>query len=208
MERSDLTGVLSISIVGSANNGQTANSIFSGEPQSKTCLRGKLLRRSERIRERRAKEPSMGRQKRFSADTERDRKSRKLENKEGSKNRKKRDALRHRSRRERVESFLHVEMDRAIVSYGYLGRMDSKCRHCGALHFKCEIASGRKDEYKQCYHCGSVELPSLLPYPDEMKVLLQDADVDDRNFREHVRNYNSALTFASLAAQIVAPTTR
>ncbi|CAF1955637.1 unnamed protein product [Rotaria magnacalcarata] len=150
----------------------------------------------------------MVRQKRLSADAERHRMSRKLENKEDSKNRKKRDALRHRSRRQRVESFVHVGMDSIIVSYGYLGRMDCKCRHCGALHFKCEIASGRKDEYKQCCHYGSVELPPLLPYPDRMKVLLQAADVDGRNFREHVRNYNSALAFASLGAQINAPTTR
>ncbi|CAF2003327.1 unnamed protein product [Rotaria magnacalcarata] len=150
----------------------------------------------------------MVRRKRLSADAERHRKSRKLENKEDSKNRKKRDALRHRSRRERVESFLHVEMDSVIVSYGYLGRMDCKCRHCGALHFKCEIASGRKDEYKQCCHYGSVEIPPLLPYPDEMKVLLQAADVDGRNFREHVRNYNSALAIALLGVQIAASTTR
>ncbi|CAF2065126.1 unnamed protein product [Rotaria magnacalcarata] len=43
---------------------------------------------------------------------------------------------------------------------------------------------------------------------DEMKVLLEAADVDGRNFREHIRNYNSALAFASLGAQIAAPTTR
>ncbi|CAF3934165.1 unnamed protein product, partial [Rotaria magnacalcarata] len=39
MERPDLTGVLSISIVASAKVGQTVNSIFSGESQSKACLR-------------------------------------------------------------------------------------------------------------------------------------------------------------------------
>ncbi|CAF1173132.1 unnamed protein product [Rotaria magnacalcarata] len=49
---------------------------------------------------------------------------------------------------------------------------------------------------------------STAAYPDEMKLLLQAADVDGRNFREHVLNYNSALAFASLAAQIAAPTTR
>ncbi|CAF4341308.1 unnamed protein product [Rotaria magnacalcarata] len=121
MERPDLSGILSISIAASANVGQTVNSIFSGEFQSKTCPRGKLLRRSEWFRERRTKEPSMVRQKWLSANAERHRKSRTLENKEDSKKRKKRYALRHRSRRQRVESFLHGETDSTIVSYGYLG---------------------------------------------------------------------------------------
>ncbi|CAF4083324.1 unnamed protein product [Rotaria magnacalcarata] len=130
MERPDLSGILFISIAASANVGETVNSIFSGESQSKTCPQGGF-----------------------------------------EESKKKRHALRHRSRRQRVESFLHGEIDSTIVSYGYLAS-------------------------------------STAAYPDEMKLLLQAADVDGRNFREHVLNYNSALAFASLAAQIAAPTTR
>ncbi|CAF5189010.1 unnamed protein product, partial [Rotaria magnacalcarata] len=37
MERPDLSGILFISIAASANVGETVNSIFSGESQSKTC---------------------------------------------------------------------------------------------------------------------------------------------------------------------------
>ncbi|CAF2104300.1 unnamed protein product [Rotaria magnacalcarata] len=194
MERPDLSGILSISIAASANVGQTVNSIFSGESQSKTCPQGKLLRRSERILERLAKEPSMVRQKWLSANAERHRKSRKLENKEDSKNQKKSGTPYVIGVVGNVLNLFYMVKSIALL---YL-----------MVILVCEIASGRKDEYKQCCHDGSVELLPLLSYPDEMKLFLQAADVDGRNFREHVLNYNSALAFASLAAQIAAPTTR
>ncbi|CAF3572571.1 unnamed protein product [Rotaria sp. Silwood1] len=73
---------------------------------------------------------------------------------------------------------------------------------CNALHFKEECTSDRHDEFKQCCHYGSIQLPDLLLYPDEIKALLQGTDLEPRNFRENIRSYNSALAFASMGAQI------
>ena len=84
--------------------------------------------------------------------------------------------------------------------------MDSVYRHCDALHIKSEMVSGRKDEYKQCCHYGSIELPKPLAYPDKMKALLEGADIEARNFPENIRNYNSAMSFASTGTQIATPT--
>ena len=39
-----------------------------------------------------------------------------------------------------------------------------------------------------------------------MKALLEGADTEARNFRENIRNYNSAMAFASMGAQIATPT--
>ena len=83
--------------------------------------------------------------------------------------------------------------------------MDSLYRHCDALHFKSEMASGRKDAYKQCCYYGSMELPKPLVYPAKVKALLEGADIEARDFREDIRNYNSAITFASMEAQIATP---
>ncbi|CAF3164760.1 unnamed protein product [Rotaria sp. Silwood2] len=80
--------------------------------------------------------------------------------------------------------------------------MDSICQHCNALHFKDESVSDRQDEFKQCCHYGSVQLPELLPYLDEIKALLQGTDVESKTFPENIRSYNSALAFASMGAQI------
>ncbi|CAF4463959.1 unnamed protein product [Rotaria sp. Silwood2] len=83
--------------------------------------------------------------------------------------------------------------------------MDNLCRHCNALHFRGECASDRQDEFKQCCHYGSIQLPELLPYSDEIKVLLQGTDIDSRNFRENIRSYNNARAFVSMGAQIDLP---
>ena len=83
--------------------------------------------------------------------------------------------------------------------------MDKVCRHCNALHFEDECASHRQDEFKQCCHYGSIHLPELLPYPDEIKALLQGTDINSRNFHENIRSYNSALAFASMGAHIDLP---
>ncbi|CAF0907424.1 unnamed protein product [Rotaria sordida] len=83
--------------------------------------------------------------------------------------------------------------------------MDNICQHCTALHFKEECTSDRHDEFKQCCHYESVQLPDLLPYPDEIKPLLQGTDLESRNFRENIRSCNGVLAFASMGAQIDLP---
>jgi hypothetical protein len=61
--------------------------------------------------------------------------------------------------------------------------MYSLREQCDVLHFKNEITSGRENEYEQCCHDGTVELPTLLSYPDDIKSLLQEVNSEGRNFR-------------------------
>ena len=115
------------------------------------------------------------------------------------------DAFNHRQQRQQTAFFRAARFENEIPPENYIGKMDSMCRHCNALHFRNECVSGRKEEFKQCCHYGSVQLPQLRTYPDEMKALLQGMDMEGKNFRENIRSYNSALAFASMGALIDLP---
>ena len=136
------------------------------------------------------------------ADSQRHRLRRQKESQDNKERRRFSDARRQWNHRQQRSSFIEVAVENNVVPGSYLGRMDSVYRHCDDLHFKSEMASGRKAEYKQCWHYGSIELPKPLAYPDKMKALLEGADIEARNFRENIRNYNSAMTFASMGVQI------
>ena len=170
-----------------------------------TVRRGQVFRRSIGIRQRRSKESIEVRAKRLRADAQRQRLRRQKESQDDKERRRPSDARRQRNHRQQ-RSLTQLAVENNVVPGSHLGRMDSVCRHCDALHFKSEIASGRKDEYKQCYHYGSMELPKPLAYPDKMKGLLEGADMEGRNFRDKIRNYNRAMTFTSMEAQIATPT--
>ncbi|CAF3852662.1 unnamed protein product [Rotaria sp. Silwood1] len=115
------------------------------------------------------------------------------------------DTFRHRHRQQRSSSLYAPALRDEFPPESYHGTMDNVCQHCNALHFKEECTSDRHDEFKQCRHYGSVELPDLLPYPDGIRALLQGTDLEARNFRENIRNYNSALTLVFMGAQIDFP---
>ena len=70
------------------------------------------------------------------------------------------------------------------------------------------VSATTEDRDLQCCHYGSVELPAFLPCPDEIESLLQGASGKGRDFREDVRNCNSAIAFASMGAAIALPASR
>ena len=76
--------------------------------------------------------------------------------------------------------------------------MNISCQYCGALKFPNE------DLFK-CCHNGKVQLPDLSPYPDELKVLLLGNSAEAKNFQTHIRQFNSAFSFASFGAYVVPP---
>lgn len=90
------------------------------------------------------------------------------------------------------------------VANSYLGKMSHSCQHCGALHFKYEVVSG-KNEYRQCCHYGSVALPALSEFPEELTILLQETNTEGKKFRENIRSYSNAVSFASMGASIASP---
>jgi hypothetical protein len=83
------------------------------------------------------------------------------------------------------------------------GRMDVKCGDCNALHFKKEMSSDKK--FSNCCNKGKVSLPELKESPKLLESLLTNSRPQANNFMKKKRNYNSALDFASMGANVSLP---
>ena len=70
----------------------------------------------------------------------------------------------------------------------YMGPMTAVCHHCQALRFPSEALN--------CCHTGKVSLPALANYPQPLEELFTGTSTEARNFRENIRKYNSAFSFA------------
>jgi hypothetical protein len=81
-----------------------------------------------------------------------------------------------------------------------LGPMNIVCKYnfCRALHFQAEKAK----LLHSCCHTGKIASPPLSPYPDQLRILLTGNTMESRNFREFIRQYNSANAFASFGAKM------
>ena len=95
------------------------------------------------------------------------------------------DRERHRIRRHRISQ---IDIDTVY----YLGQMNELCQYCESLRFS--------NEQRNCCHNGKV---SLTQYPESLKELLMGSTQDSINFRNNIRNYNSA--FASFGAIVDIP---
>jgi len=78
--------------------------------------------------------------------------------------------------------------------------MNDICLDCNSKNFAKEKPSDGK--YIHCCHKGRVSLPSLKPLPPFIKDLLTDSNPESKNFIKSIRNYNSALAFASIGAEV------
>ncbi|XGW24731.1 hypothetical protein V3C99_006299, partial [Haemonchus contortus] len=85
----------------------------------------------------------------------------------------------------------------------YGGQMNVACESCGAKHFKSE--SKGKRTFNDCCNHGSISLQHFNNYPVELCRLLASQEIEAKEFREHIRNYNSAFAFASMGAQLDTP---
>lgn len=83
------------------------------------------------------------------------------------------------------------------------------CQFCGSRNFASERPIDGK--FTSCCRKGRVKLPKLMSesgieliYPDFLRTLLSDIDNPNcSNFRELIRSYNSAVSFASMGAKIM-----
>ena len=75
-----------------------------------------------------------------------------------------------------------------------IGQMNIACNFCQALRFP--------QESMNCCHNGKVTLAPLAPYPEAFHSLLTRNDDQAKNFRQNIRNYNSAMAFASFGANL------
>ena len=88
------------------------------------------------------------------------------------------------------------------------GEFDVLCTSCRSRNFAAEQPSDGL--FTSCCRKGKVMLPkpidihgNTLEYPDFLKSLMSDTSNPDRqNFRQHIRSYNSAVSFASMGANI------
>ncbi|GBM54671.1 hypothetical protein AVEN_121546-1 [Araneus ventricosus] len=71
-----------------------------------------------------------------------------------------------------------------------------------AICLRC--ANFRGKNIPSC-HDGKVRLPNLREAPDLFKELLCSNSQEAKNYRQQIREYNAALSFASLGAAIKAP---
>ena len=97
------------------------------------------------------------------------------------------DRVRHRTRRHRINE---VDIDTVY----YLGQMNELCQYCESFRFP--------NEQRNCCHNGKVSLTQLCEYPESLKELLMGSTQDSINFRNNIRNYNSAFAFASFGANV------
>ncbi|KAI0289999.1 hypothetical protein BC826DRAFT_583570 [Russula brevipes] len=82
------------------------------------------------------------------------------------------------------------------------GRMSHSCIHCHALHWLDERTSGTpsKPQFGRCCQHGTVKIDRLPDLPDDLHTLFTGNSPQCRQFRSHIRQYNSALAFASFTA--------
>ncbi|RKF59743.1 hypothetical protein GcM3_172008 [Golovinomyces cichoracearum] len=79
-----------------------------------------------------------------------------------------------------------------------LGRMVKECDYCQAYHFTGEETSDK--EFEACCKKGDAVLdPLRVPLPYLQDLYQNPTDPISREFRQHIRSYNSALAFTSVS---------
>uniref|UniRef100_A0A8C4SKE8 C2H2-type domain-containing protein n=1 Tax=Erpetoichthys calabaricus TaxID=27687 RepID=A0A8C4SKE8_ERPCA len=105
---------------------------------------------------------------------------------------------------ERIMQFEHSfqEYTTIHVQEHNIGLPSALCASCSALHWPAEV--NKSGHYTKCCHAGKVSLPPLSKPPLFLD-LLTGKNPLSRNYCDHIREYNSALAFASMGAHIAQP---
>ncbi|GFV21568.1 ATP-dependent DNA helicase [Trichonephila clavipes] len=91
-----------------------------------------------------------------------------------------------------------------VVEEHNCSKMENICLKCGGLYFGAE--KNARGAYTHCCHNGKI-IEKASTYPVEMKGLMDGSHDLSQHFK-NIRSYNSALSFASMGAQIVPPAGR
>ncbi|GBN05931.1 hypothetical protein AVEN_215238-1 [Araneus ventricosus] len=83
--------------------------------------------------------------------------------------------------------------------------MDNICLKCGGLY--SEAVKHTRGVYTHRYHNGKI-IEQASFYPVEMQGLIDSSDELSVHFKNKIRSYNRAMSFASMNAHIVPPTVR
>ena len=90
------------------------------------------------------------------------------------------------------------------ITTHYLGHMDHECAHCRALYFKSETTSDLCSSFNKCCMGGKYVFDFTFVVPQLIHQLLHNNHPHSDNFLKHIRQYNSALAFASFGATVKA----
>jgi transcription elongation factor Elf1 len=87
-----------------------------------------------------------------------------------------------------------------------LGDMSIRCPFCQALHWRAETlkkhSSIANPKFGMCCYKGTISIPSLQPPPVDLYQLLTNQDQVAKDFRHHIRTYNSALAMTSVGRML------
>jgi hypothetical protein len=84
-----------------------------------------------------------------------------------------------------------------------IGHLVHECAHCHALHWQAEHVHSKGGwGYGICCNHGTVALPLVPEIPAELKSLLDSTDILSPEFCTNIQQYNSALAFTSLGAEV------
>jgi len=85
-----------------------------------------------------------------------------------------------------------------------LGPMNLTCHYCEAFYFKTEECKEDKVfTKKKCCMRGEYVFEFNFKVPDLIKNLLRNTHPESKNFWDNIRQFNSALAFASFAASVL-----
>ena len=91
------------------------------------------------------------------------------------------------------------------VQAHHLGQMNIKCPNCHALHWGAERLAGSSltsPKFGSCCLKGKVTLPVLQEPPAELASLYTEVTEPAKEFRTHIRRYNSALAMTSKGVRV------
>lgn len=74
-----------------------------------------------------------------------------------------------------------------------IGKMEKKCRFCGAKKYKKETPA-------MCCALGKVKLPSLEKPPHDFFTLMTNSTLESKNFLQNIRPYNACFQMTSFGA--------
>ena len=96
------------------------------------------------------------------------------------------------------------DFEDALVETFVLEGMTLQCPSCGAWNFPGErVRSGRSLRVTLCCKGGKLShLPPLPDAPEPLRSWLRGSTTMSRNFRLHIRRYNSAMSFVSFGANL------
>lgn len=86
------------------------------------------------------------------------------------------------------------------IDRNFVGVFSKTCQYCQAKFNCCEETT--KKVFTLCCKLGKIVLASTGETPEYLRYLLENNDEDCQHFRDHIRGYNSALSFTSLGVKL------